>query len=62
MIDWTWILAAVWILPSAFAIATGFKNRLMDLIVVNFLLGWFPLVWLGLMVVVWEDWDWWRGA
>lgn len=54
-------LAALWILPSAFAIATRFKPRLADLIMVNFCLGWFPLVWLGLIVVVWEEWDWWHG-
>ena len=54
-----WAMAAVWMLPSAFAVLTRYY-RTGDVVVWNYCLGWFPIVWLGLMAVVLQGWGWWN--
>lgn len=48
------VVVTVWLFPSVWAISEK-NDRVADVIVMNVLLGWFPLVWLALLIIVWED-------
>ena len=57
----TWIaLCALYFLPTILARATRY-DRQFDVFMFNVAFGWTEVVWLGLVVAVWEDWPWWRG-
>ena len=51
-------LAFVWIVPSIFALVTGYK-RADEVVMWNIGLGWLPPVWLFLIAAVWSEWKWW---
>ena len=56
-----YILIVIYLLPTILALCTKYKDRLLDVIVVNVLLGWTGIMWAATLIVVWEEWDWWNG-